>query len=220
MPRRALSEHRPYLLLSLLAAVSYYFFADETIGGLWLMLWRGTATGFLALYAVHRGHGIDGTLIAGALAMAAFGDMALEVSYIASGVLFKIGFMLALLLYLRNFREHITASQKVAAATLLVLVPIITALLVYPLPNWHLAAVYAIFLGSMAAAAWTSRFPRYRVGTGAVLFVSSHILLMAREGGELAAGIADLLIWPLFFIGQLLIATGVVQTLRMTNDDS
>jgi uncharacterized membrane protein YhhN len=34
----------------------------------------------------------------------------------------------------------------------------------------------------MAAAAWSSRFPRYRVGAGAVLFVISDWLIFSRMG--------------------------------------
>ncbi len=66
----------------------------------------------------------------------------------------------------------------------------------------------------MAAAAWISRFPRYRVGIGAVMFAASDLLIFAREAGAMPADLADLLIWPLYFAGQFLIATGVVQTIR------
>ena len=214
MPRRALAEHRPYLLLSLVAGVSYYFAADEAIGGLWLMLWKGLAVGFLGLYAAHRGRGVDGGLIAVVMAMAALGDMALEVSYVAAGVLFKLGHALALLLYARNRREHLSPSQIGLAAALVVFIPIIAAALTYPLPNWFLATTYALFLSVMVAAAWTSRFPRYRTGIGALLFAASHLLLIAREGGDLPADVTNPAIWPLYFAGQFLIVTGVVQTLR------
>ena len=66
----------------------------------------------------------------------------------------------------------------------------------------------------MAAAAWISRLPRYRVGTGAVLFVASDLLIFAQEAGVMSADLANLMIWPLYFAGQFLIATGVVQTIR------
>ena len=64
----------------------------------------------------------------------------------------------------------------------------------------------------MAAAAW-SRL-RYRVGLGAVLFVISDLLIFARMGPLQWEEIGDLLIWPTYFAGQFLIATGVVQTMR------
>ena len=66
----------------------------------------------------------------------------------------------------------------------------------------------------MAAAAWMSRFPRYRVGIGAVLFVASDFLIFSGMGPFELAPLPDILVWPLYYGGQLLIATGAVQTLR------
>jgi uncharacterized membrane protein YhhN len=75
-------------------------------------------------------------------------------------------------------------------------------------------AGYALGLGAMAAAAWTSSFPRYRVGIGAVLFVASDLLIFARLGPMADSPIPDLLIWPLYYFGQFLICTGVIGELR------
>ena len=214
MPRRALAEHRPYLLLSLVAGVTYYFAADEAIGGLWLMLWKGLGVGFLALYAAHRGRGVDGGLLAAIMAMAALGDMALEISYIAGGVLFGLGHILAVFLYARNRRARMTPSQRWTAAALSGLIPLSAGMMAYPAPDWLLATAYALLLGLMAGGAWSSRFPRYRTGIGAVLFAAGHLLLIAQEAGSIAAGLAAILIWPVYYAGQFLIVTGVVQTLR------
>ena len=57
MPRHALAEHRPYLLLSLLFGVSYFFVMDDAMGGTWLMLWKGAGVAFLAAYARIGGEG-------------------------------------------------------------------------------------------------------------------------------------------------------------------
>src|SRR5690606_17843561 len=43
-------------------------------------------------------------------------------------------------------------------------------------------ALYALALGAMAAGAWASVLPRYRVGAGAVLFVGGDTLLLAEMG--------------------------------------
>ena len=214
MPKRALSEHRPYLLASLIAAVSYYFVADDPIGGIWLMGWKAAGVGFLALYAAHRGKGFDAWLIAAVMAFGAMGDALLEVSFLIGGGLFAIGHLIAIWLYLRHRRGATTASQKGAGLALLIFTPILAALLTYPLPNWELAAGYSFLVGAMAAAAWTSNFPRYRVGAGAVLFVVSDLLIFGREAGRVPYEVAEWLIWPLYYGGQFLIATGVVQTLR------
>lgn len=214
MPRRALADHRPYLLLSLLAGISYYFVADGAIGGLWLMLWKGAAVGFLALYAVRRGQGVNARLLAIVLAICALADMILEVSFLAGGALFAAAHLIAIGLYWRNRRPARTPSQSAAAVALVLMVPLIAGLLTFPLPNWELAAGYATIVGAMAAAAWISHFPRYRVGVGAVFFVLSDLLIFAREAGTGADAIADLLIWPLYFGGQFLIATGVIDAVR------
>ena len=214
MPKRALSEHRPYLLASLIAAVSYYFVADDPIGGIWLMGWKAAGVGFLAFYAAHRGKGFDAWLIAAVMAFGAMGDALLEVSFLIGGGLFAIGHLIAIWLYSRHRRGATTASQKGAGLALLVSTPVLAALLTYPLPNWELAAGYSFLVGAMAAAAWTSNFPRYRVGAGAVLFVVSDLLIFGREAGRIPNEVAEWLIWPLYYGGQFLIATGVVQTLR------
>ncbi len=214
MPRRALIKHRPWLLASLVAGVSYFFAMDDPLGGIWLMLWKGAGVAALAVYAAFRGRGLDGALIALVLALGAAGDVALEISFLVGGSLFALGHLVAIALYLRNPRDRVAASQMAAAGALLLLTPVIAGAVTYPLPNWGLATGYSALVGAMAAAAWSSRFPRYRVGLGAVLFVVSDLLIFAREGGAVPAAVSDWLVWPLYYGGQLLIATGVVQSLR------
>ncbi len=65
----------------------------------------------------------------------------------------------------------------------------------------------------MAASAGASRFPRYRVGIGALMFLGSDLLIFARMGPLPGSPLPGLLIWPLYFGGQALIAWGVVRTL-------
>ena len=214
MPKAALAKHRPWLLASLVASISYFFASDDPIGGAWLMLWKGAGVAFLAIYAAFRGWGTDGLLIAAVLAFGALGDVALEISFLVGGSLFAVGHLIAIVLYMRNRRESTSGSQIMAAVGLLVLTPVIAGLMTYPLDNWMLATAYSGVVGAMAAAAWTSRFPRYRVGMGAVLFVVSDLLIFAREASVLPDGVTSWLIWPLYYGGQFLIAVGVVQTLR------
>lgn len=214
MPKRALAEHRPWLLASLVAGVSYFFVMDGPIGGTWLMLWKGAGVALLAIYAAHRGKGPDGTLIALVMAFGAAGDVALEVSFLIGGALFAVGHAIAITLYWRNRRAATTASQKTAALALLLATPLIAGLMTWPLPNWQIATAYSAIVGAMAAAAWSSRFPRYRVGIGAFMFVISDLLIFAKEAGQIAPEITDWLIWPLYYGAQFLIATGVIRTLR------
>ena len=214
MPKRALIEHRPYLLLSLLFGVSYFFVQDDQVGGAWLMLWKGAGVFFLALYAAHRGRGRDGALIALVMAFGALADVILEISLLAGGALFAIGHLIAIGLYMVNRRSDTTASQKLTALSLLILTPAIAGLMTFPQENWEVATVYSLVVAAMAAAAWTSRFSRYRVGLGAVLFVISDLLIFARESGQIPDEFASWLIWPLYFAAQFLIVTGVIQAIR------
>jgi uncharacterized membrane protein YhhN len=79
--------------------------------------------------------------------------------------------------------------------------------------------LYGLALGGMAACAWMSAFPRYRVGVGAALFLASNLLLIADMGPLTGAALPDALVWPLYYGGQFLITVGVVQTLRKRRDD-
>ncbi|WP_234030114.1 lysoplasmalogenase [Erythrobacter mangrovi] len=200
--------------MSLLAGVTYFFASDDPIGGAWLMLWKGAGVGFLAIYAAFRGRGFDGALIAVVMALGAAGDVALELDFLVGGALFALGHIVAIGLYLRNPREKVSGSQMLAGAALLGLTPAIAGSMVYPMPNWAVATIYSAVVGAMAAAAWTSRFPRYRVGIGAVMFVVSDLMIFAQESAVLPNLVTSWLIWPLYYGGQFLIAVGVVQTLR------
>lgn len=214
MPKHALIEHRPYLVLSLLFAITYFFMMDGKVGGSWLALWKGAGVGFLAIYAVHRGRGRDGVLISIVMTLCALADVTIQFSFLAGGAIFAIGHIVAIGLYVSNRRERTSSSQKAAGVALLVITPVLAGTLTYPLDNWWLAALYAALVGAMAGAAWTSRFPRYRVGVGALLFVVSDLVLFAQEAGHISRDLSDWLVWPLYYSGQFLIATGVIQTIR------
>lgn len=210
MSRRALLDRRPYLLLSIALALSYFFVSDGRVPGLWLMGWKGTCVGTLAVYAWDRGRGIDGALIAIVMALSAVGDIAIELSLELGALLFGIAHLVAFTLYRRNVRPGPVASQRMAAYALLLGTPLLAALITAPQDNWLLATGYALLLGLMAATAWTSRFSRYQVGIGAVMFVVSDLLIFAGEAGRIYPIVTEWLIWPLYYVGQFLIVTGVI----------
>lgn len=210
MPKRALVNHRPWLLASIAAAVAFYFLRDSQLGGLWLMLIKGGAVGCLAAYAVHRGVGRSAIILTIALALSALGDMGMELSMEAGGTLFFLSHLTAITLYLQNPRKHPSFSQKALAVTLLIGTPY----LCWQLSHDVQVALYGLTLGGMAATAWMSRFTRYRVGIGAVLFIASDLLIFSQLGPFDMGILPDLLIWPVYYSAQFLIATGVVQTLR------
>lgn len=211
MAKQALIEHRPWLLASVAAAVAYYFLRDNPLGEVWLIALKGAAVGLLATYAWRRaGQGLDGAIFVLALALSAAGDMVLELDFNAGGALFLASHLVAVAFYLRQRCSRTTPSQKLLAAALLISTPLVSYLLSLK-PE---IALYAAALGAMAATAWLSRFPRYRVGTGAVLFIVSDWLIFSRMGPVSLEPVPTYLIWPLYYAGQLMIATGVVQTLR------
>lgn len=214
MPKRALIERRPWLLASLVAGISFFFVKDSALAGLFKMAWKGAGVALLAVYALIRAPGTDGRMLAAIMAFGAAGDMAIEISLEAGAACFFVGHVIAIALYARHPRTSLTASQKATVVALLLGTPVIAFMLPADRGAAPGVALYALALGGMAAAAWSSAFPRYRVGLGAVLFVASDLLIFARMGPLSASPLPGLLIWPLYYLGQFLICTGAVGYLR------
>ncbi|MFM2371171.1 MAG: hypothetical protein RIS85_893 [Pseudomonadota bacterium] len=210
MPKRALIEKRPWLVASLVAGVSYWLAAKGQVPGLWLIAWKGAGVALLAAYAWAHHPSRNAHLIALVMALGALGDMVLEVNFTGGAVAFLLGHLAAITLYLRHRRPNPTGSQKAAAVTTLLAAPVIS----WQLTGAGEVALYALGLGGMAAAAWLSSFPRYRVGVGAMMFVASDLLIFARMGPLAHSALPSLLIWPLYYFGQFLICTGVIGALR------
>lgn len=212
--KSAFAESRPFLLLSLLFGISYFFVKDSNIPGVYLIAWKGAGVGFLAIYALVRLHRLDGKIVGGIMALGAIGDMALEYDLVLGAASFMAGHLLAIAFYSRFRRHKLGFSQKVFA---ILLVPLVV-LIAWTLPADRSAAaavgVYGLVLAAMTAMAWTSRFSRYQVGAGAILFLISDLLIFARMGPLETSPIPDLLVWPSYYFGQFMIATGIVRTLR------
>ncbi|MFN3517439.1 MAG: lysoplasmalogenase family protein [Novosphingobium sp.] len=214
MPKRALVDKRPWLLASLLAGISYYFIRHDTVPDIFEWAWKGAGVALLAVYALARHKGADSRVIAAVMALGALGDVLIELVLEWGAIAFLIGHLIAIRLYWRHRRDSLTFSQKLTGFALLVLVPLVAFLIPADRAAAPGIALYSAGLGGMAAAAWTSSFPRYRVGIGAVMFVISDLLIFARMGALAQSPLPDLLIWPLYYFGQFLICTGVVGELR------
>ncbi len=216
MPRRALAERRPLLLASIAAALAFYYLRWGPWPELYLIPLKGAAVGLLALYLWQRHSSPDARLMAWAFGAASLGDMALEIETerLIGGLLFFAYHVMAMGVYLRNRRSRLTRSQKAAVIAMLLLTPVIAWLLPVDRAEATNVGLYALALGAMAASAWASVFPRYRVGAGAVLFLVSDILLFAEMGPLQGDIVPQVLVWPVYYLGQLLIAVGVAQTLR------
>ena len=216
MPRRALAEKRPLLLASITAALAFYYLRWGPWPELYLIPIKGAAVGLLALYLWQRHSSPDARLLAWAFGAASLGDMALEIETdrLIGGLLFFAYHVMAMGVYLRNRRPRLARSQKTAVVTMLLLTPAIAWFLPADRAEAANIGIYALALGAMAASAWASVFPRYRVGAGAVLFLLSDLLLFAEMGPLQGSIVSAVLVWPIYYLGQLLIAVGVAQSLR------
>jgi len=209
-----LVERRPWLLVSLADAIAYYALKDADFPGFYLLALEAGALLTLAIYAVLRHHDADSRMLAGAMAAAGAGVVAVELYAYAGAVILIIGNGLAIGLFTRHRRVSLEASQKVAAVALLALVPLICWRLPLDREAATLTGIYGLSLGGMAGAAWTSAFSRYRVGIGALLCVGAGILGIAGQGVLAGNAIPQLFSWPLFYIGHFLVCIGVMQKLR------
>ncbi|MES2700009.1 MAG: lysoplasmalogenase family protein [Pseudomonadota bacterium] len=214
MSRRALAEKRPLLLLSVAAALAFYYLRFTGFPELYLMLVKGTAVGALALYAFLRHGGPDVKLLGWALVAAALGDMGMEFDTEVGGLLFLLFHLFAVALFLRHRRPALSVSQSWVVGATFCLTPLIAWLLPADRAGAWQVGLYGVALGAMAASAWASSFPRYRVGAGAMLFVASDLLIFARMGPLEGHFLPEFMVWPLYYLGVLLIATGVIDTVR------
>ncbi len=214
MSRRALAEKRPLVLASIAAALAFYYLRWQPWPELYMIPVKGAAVGLLAVYLWQRHSSPDARLMAWAFGAAALGDMAFMIDTRIGGLLFFAYHVMALGVYLRNRRPTLSPSQKGAVVALLLLTPLIAWLMPADRGQAPSVALYALALGAMAAGAWASVFPRYRVGAGAALFVLSDLLLFADMGPLAGSVVPRVMVWPLYYLGQLLIAVGVAQTLR------
>jgi uncharacterized membrane protein YhhN len=207
------------VILALIAGIGFWFVGQHTIPRLPWIAWKGAGVALLAIWAALNARGRDGWLIAAVLAFGALGDVLLELSQIGGALAFLAGHVTASVLYLLHRRGKLSPSQLALSLLLLIAVPVIAFLLPADRAAAPGIALYATGLAAMAASAWASRFPRYRVGLGAVLFVASDLLIFAKMGPLSGSLIPIVLIWPLYFAGQALIAWGAVTTLLRWKDN-
>ncbi len=210
-----LAHKRPWLLASLLTGLSFpaTWLLLPFDGNLFAVIWKMAAVGLLVPFALRRHHEGEFVWLAVMLGFYALGDGLIELSMIYGAIAFAAGHLVGIFIYLRHRRVGAAFSQKLLAVTILLLTPVIA----YALPGnpeeGLQVAAYSVVLAAMAAMAWSSNFPRYRVGTGAVLFVISDLLIFARLGPLADSDLASIAIWYLYYFGVFLIATGIAQTL-------
>jgi len=182
--------------------------------GLAIVLWKGAGVALLAIWAAANARTAAGWWITAVLALGAAGDVLIDAIGLTAGACaFLAGHVLATALYLRERRRDWTAMLTGVALARVTVIPTIAFLLPADRAAAPGIALYALGLGAMAASASLSRFPLRRVSLGALMFAVSDLLIFARLGPLDGSVLPDLLVWPLYFAGQALIATGVVGTL-------
>ena len=202
------------LVASVITGVTYVAAWDQGLPQAVELAWKGLGVSLLAVYAALNARSLDGWLLLGVMAFGALGDVLLGAAGLTVGALaFLAGHLVAIGLYLRNRRKALTPSQVALAVLLVPATVIIAFLLPADRAGAPGVALYSLGLALMAATAWSSRFPRYRVGIGAMMFLASDLLIFARTGplpNDFAVGLA---VWGLYYFGQLLICVGVVRGL-------
>ncbi len=208
-----LAHKRPWLLASLAFGLSYPLSWGMELSNAVAIGWKMAGVGLLVGYALRRHSTGEFLMLAGVMALWSLGDGLLERDLVQGALAFAAGHVVAIALFWRHKRVHPVLSQRALALAVLLLAPVIA----YMLPHnreWGMqAALYTLFVAAMAAAAWNSNFPRYRVGLGAMAFVASALLIFARMGPLAEASWVGYAIWGLYYGGVLMIATGVVTTL-------
>lgn len=209
-----LAHKRPFLLGSLIAGISFpatWLFLPID-GGLYAIIWKMAAVGLLVPFALVRHHKGEFILLAIMLAFYALGDGLIELSMVAGALAFAAGHAVAMLIYFRHRRVKPVFNQKLLAAAILLATPVIAYLLPPTQDEGIQVAAYSVILAIMAAMAWSSNFPRYRVGFGAILFVVSDLLIFAELGPLAGSTMTGIAIWYLYYFGVLMITVGIAQT--------
>lgn len=218
MPRQALAERRLFLLLSITAALAFYYLRVGSLPELYLIPLKGAAVALLALYARVRHSSSDAHLLALALVAASLGDMGIEFDRRIGGLLFFLFHVLAMGVFLQHRRgppnTGMTGRDSWICGVTLLATPVIGWLLPHDRALGWETGLYALALGGMAASAWASDFPRAKVGAGAFLFLAADLLLLAELGPLSGSEVAQYMVWPIYYLGVFLITVGVIQTLR------
>lgn len=186
----------PLFLAALVAGASYCIPAWLQWGD-WTIAWKGLGVALLAVWVLRRTGRRDMTAVLG---FGALGDVLLAIALTFGAGAFLIGHLIASWIYTRHRGGPLSIAPLCAAAI---------AVCGYLLSHSPIVALYAATLGLMAGSAIASSLPR-QIAIGAILFVLSDLLIFARLGPLVHSFVPTLLVWPLYFAGQALIARGAV----------
>ena len=219
MSEHDLAHARPWLLASLFFGITYVLVERTGLLGGFAILWKGACVGLLVPYLMRWRTVRDRPLLGGMFALYASADMLLEIDLVWGAFLFVCGHIAAIAYFWRQRRAAPGASQWALAVVIPIASLVIGFFLAPGAAQEPGLLVYVAFVSAMAGSAWLSRFPRYRTGIGALLFLMSDMLIFAREGGLLPDSITGWLVWPIYYAGVFMMAIGIVQRSRATAID-
>lgn len=194
-----------WLWVSLVFGIGYGLFGSRMPPGFWHVVLKGGGVAALALHALERSTSATRP-IAMVMVFGALGDVLIEWDLSLGALAFLCGHAYACWFYYLN-RRRLMKIDWLVGALALVTIPVLASV---ASRGQTAVAAYACGLAAMVAYAWCSRFPRDRVALGAVLFAVSDLALFSRMGLLSSSPVPGLLVWPLYYSGQLLIVLGVV----------
>lgn len=196
-------------VVSLLFGLAYPII-EAASPGLAAIMAKAAGVGLLAAAAAMARH----WWLAAIMAFGALGDILLELPrlFLIGAGAFAIGHCIALIFYARHRRSGLAPLDRVAATALIGFGLAMPALVMPAGTSIGPLMLYAVLLCGMAVAALLSRFAPYGTGLGALLFVISDTLIFIRMGGAFVGSplVHGLLVWYSYYIGQLLIFSGVM----------
>lgn len=219
MPKRALIDRRPWLLASMACAVAWVALRYSAMPGLYLLAIEAAPLLLLAAYAALRHRGNDTRSLAGMLALQGIGTALMDYAPLIGLNALLVAYLLGLTMFLAH-REPVIDDGRKASALVLTLGTPLLCYFAAERAGVGVPLFLGLALGGMAASAWISTFPRSRVGLGAALIVVGNIVSIAAlgaDGGGMGAVIA-LAAWPLFYVGNLVLATGVTGELKLREE--
>lgn len=199
-----------WLFVSILFGIAFALFGPMVPAGPLHMAFKGAAVATLALYTFERSTSVSRP-IGMVLVFGALGDILIEIDLSLGALAFLAGHCFACWFYITN-RRRLAWYDGVYVVMVLAAIPALTSVI---LPDQAGVLAYSFSLAAMVASAWCSRFRRDLVALGAALFAMSDLLLFAHLGLLSGKPFVDLLVWPLYYAGQALIAVGVVLRVQL-----
>lgn len=206
-------------------ALAYFFSLPlEPYAG--IVVVKGAAVFLLALVAWRLSGDTNGRLLALGLLVSSLGDVFLGIDRVGLFVQGLASFLVAHLFYVAVFVRltprplRLSGLKKSAVVVILIYGGGLAAWLLPGLGAHTVPVlVYAAAITAMGVTSVMAGFARPWVALGAVSFILSDSAI-AIDKFLLPIDGVGYFIWPSYYLGQLLIMTGVIAALRRTNEET